>query len=97
MGVSADSVPNVTQCWHILEGNYFPGQARFSASLKLSQVLHERIGTDVVFHTLVVLRSRGESSRGFGGCPPTLQPKCPSAGANWKVFVTLVRLGLLVP
>jgi hypothetical protein len=41
-----------------------PGQAGFSASLVLSQVLRDWIGTEVVFHSLVVLRSRGESSSG---------------------------------
>ena len=33
LGVSADSVPKVTQCWCQLEGTCDPGQARFSVSL----------------------------------------------------------------
>jgi hypothetical protein len=45
-----------------------PGQAGFSASLVLSQVLRDWIGTEVVFHSPVVLRSSRESSRGPGGC-----------------------------
>jgi hypothetical protein len=36
LGVSADSVPKVTRCWHQLEGTCDPGQAGFSASLMLS-------------------------------------------------------------
>jgi hypothetical protein len=38
----------------------------FSASLVLSQVPHDWNGTEVVFHSLLVLRSRGESSRDLG-------------------------------
>jgi hypothetical protein len=53
----------VTQCWHLLEGTCDPGQAGFSASLMLSQVPRDWNGTEVVFHSPVVLRFRGESSR----------------------------------
>jgi hypothetical protein len=44
-----------------------PCSGRFSASLLLSQVPHDWIGTHVVFHSPVMLRSRGESSRECGG------------------------------
>jgi hypothetical protein len=54
----------VTQCWHRPEGPCDPGPAGFPASLMLSQVLHGWIGTEVVFHSPVVLRLHGESSRG---------------------------------
>jgi hypothetical protein len=50
------------------------GQAVFSVSLMLSQVLQDLIGREVVFHSPVVLRSRGESSRGPWVCVPT---PCP--------------------
>jgi hypothetical protein len=52
-----------------------PGLAGFSASLMLSQVQHNWIGTEVVFHSLVVQRSHGESSRDLGECPPTPCPR----------------------
>jgi hypothetical protein len=65
----------VTQCWRRLEGTYDRGQARFPASLTLSQVLRDWVGTEVVFHSPVVLRSRGESSRGPWGCPAILHPR----------------------
>jgi hypothetical protein len=57
----------VTQCWRWLEGTYAPGQAGFSASLMLSQVPHNWIWTEVVFHSPEVLRSCGEPSRDLGG------------------------------
>ena len=63
------------QCSHQLGGTCDPGQARFSDSLMLSQVLRDCIGTEVVFHSLVVLRSCGESSRGPWGCLSTLHPR----------------------
>jgi hypothetical protein len=78
------------QCWHLLEGTCDPGQAVFPASLMLSQVPSDWIGTEVVFHSLVVLRSRGESSRGTWVCPPTLCPRWPGAGADWKGLVSLL-------
>jgi hypothetical protein len=65
--LSADSVPKVTQCWRRLEGTCDPGQAGFSASLMLSQVLRYWNGTEVVFHSPVVLRSPEESFRDLGG------------------------------
>ncbi|EDL05514.1 mCG144558, partial [Mus musculus] len=65
----------VTKCWHQLEGNCDPGQSGFPASLMLSQFLSDWIGTEVVFYSLVVLRSSGESSRGPWGCLPTLCPR----------------------
>ena len=52
-----------------------PGQAGFSAFLVLSQVLRDWIGTEVVFHSAVVLRSSGESSRVPWGCLPTPRPR----------------------
>ena len=67
LGVSEDSVPKVTQCWGQPEGTCDPGQAWFSASLMLSQVLHSWIGSEVVLHSPEVLRSRGESSRDLEG------------------------------
>ena len=63
LGVSDDSMPKVTWCWCRPEGTCDPGQARFFASLMLSQVLHDWNGTEVVFHSPEVLRSCGESSR----------------------------------
>lgn len=44
-----------------------PGQARLPASLMLSQVLRNWIGTEAVFHSPEVLRSHGESFRDLGG------------------------------
>ena len=44
-----------------LEGTCDPSQAGFSASLMLSQVLRVWNGTEVVFHSQVVLRLRRES------------------------------------
>ena len=43
------------------------GQAGFPAFLMLSQVPRNWIGTEVVFHSPVVLRSRGVSCRDCGG------------------------------
>jgi hypothetical protein len=65
--VSADSAPKVTKCWCRPEGTCAPGQPGFSASLMLSQVPRNWIGTEVVFHSPEVLRSHGESSRDLGG------------------------------
>jgi hypothetical protein len=62
----------VNQCWCWQEGTCDPGQAGFPAFLTLSQVPRNWIGTEIVFHSPVVLRSHGESSRGPWGCPPTL-------------------------
>ena len=64
---SADSKPKVTLCWSLPEGTCDPGQAGFSASLMLSQVPCDWNGLEVVFHSPVVLRFRGESSRDLGG------------------------------
>jgi hypothetical protein len=44
-----------------------PWSSRFSAFLLFSQVLCDWIGTDIVFHSPVILRSCGESSRDRGG------------------------------
>jgi hypothetical protein len=90
--VSADSPLKVTLCWGRLEGTCDPGQSGFPASLMLSQVLCDWIGTEVVFHSTVVLRWCGESSRGPWGCPPTPCPRCPGAGTDWKGFVTMTIL-----
>ena len=65
--MSADSAHKVIRCWPRPEGTCDPGQARFSASLMLSQVPHDWFGTEVEFHTPVVLRLHGESSRDLGG------------------------------
>ena len=54
-GVSSNSPPKVTWSWCRLKGTSDPGQAGFSASLMLSQVPHNWIGTEVVFHSPVVL------------------------------------------
>jgi hypothetical protein len=67
LGVSTDTAPKVTRCWCQLEATWVPGQAGFSASLMLSQVLLDWNGTEVVFYSLVVLRSHGESSRDLRG------------------------------
>jgi hypothetical protein len=67
LGVSSDSEPKVTRCWCGPEGTCDPGQAGFSASLMLSQVPSNWNGTEVVFYSLVVLRSSGKSSRDLGG------------------------------
>ena len=65
--MSADSTPKLTRYWHRPEGTCDPGQSRFSASLMLSQVLCDWNGTEVVFHSLVVISSRGKSSRDVEG------------------------------
>jgi hypothetical protein len=65
--VSANSVHKVTRYWRQQEGTCDHGQAVFSASLMLSQFQHNWFGIEVVFHSPVVLRSCGESSRGLGG------------------------------
>ena len=65
----------VTKSWHLLEGTCDPGQAGFPASLMFSQVPGDWIGTEVVFHSPVVLRLCGESSRGSWGCSPTPCPR----------------------
>ena len=67
LGVSSNSAPKVTWCWCQLEGTCDPDQAGFSASLMLSQVPRDWNGTEVVFHSLVVLRLHGESSRDLEG------------------------------
>ena len=66
LGFSAVSVPEVTRCWCRLEGTCDPGQAGFSASLMLSQVPCNWIGTEVVLHSPEVLRSCGKSSKNVG-------------------------------
>jgi hypothetical protein len=43
----------VTRCWCQLKGTFDPGQARFSASLMLSQVPRDWNGTEVVFHSIL--------------------------------------------
>jgi hypothetical protein len=65
----------VAQCWCRLEGTCDPGQAKFPVFLMLSQVQCDWIGTEVVLHSLVVLRSPGESSRGPWGYLPTPCPR----------------------
>ena len=65
--VLANSKHKVTRYWHQLEGTCDPGQAGFSASLMLSQFPLDWNGTEVVFHSPVVLRTSGESSRDLGG------------------------------
>jgi hypothetical protein len=67
LGVSANSVPQVTRCWCRMEGTCDSGQVRFSASLMLSQVPRDWNGTEVVLHSLVVLRSHRESCRDLEG------------------------------
>jgi hypothetical protein len=67
LGVSADSTPKVTRCWCWPEGSCDSGQAWFSASLMLSQVPSDWNGTEVVFHSPVVLRSCADSFRDLGG------------------------------
>jgi hypothetical protein len=92
--VSANSAPKVTQCWQQPEGTCDPGnpdQARFPASLILSQVLCDWIGTEVVFHSLVVLRSHGESSRGPWGFPPTMCPEGTSDPGQAGFLASLIQ------
>jgi hypothetical protein len=72
--VSANTAPKVTWCCRQLEGTCDPVQAGFPASLMLSQVPRDWIGTEVVFYSLVVLRSHGESSRGPWWCLLTPHP-----------------------
>ena len=67
LGVSDNSEHKVARYWRQVEGTCDPGQAGFSASLMLSQVLHDWIETEVVFHSPEVLRLCGESSRDLGG------------------------------
>jgi hypothetical protein len=65
VGVPADSVLLMTACWPLFEGTCAPGH-KFSASLLLSQVPHNWIGTGVVFHSPVIL-DREESPLGTLG------------------------------
>ena len=62
-----------------------------------SQVPHDWIGVDAVFHSPEVLRSRGGSCGGSCGCPETPRVKNPRAGMDRKVLVTLIRPGFLLP
>jgi hypothetical protein len=98
LGVSSDSSPRWSGAG---AGTCDPGQAGFTASLMLSQVLPDWNGTEVVLHSSVVLSSRGESSRHLSWhCPPTPCPRCfPNAVLvphNWNgtevVFHSLVVL-----
>ena len=81
LGFSTDCA-QVTKCWCRPEGTCDPGQSGVPASLMLSQVPLNWIGTEVVFYSPVVLRSREESSRGPWGCLSTPHLRCPGAGAN---------------
>jgi hypothetical protein len=65
LGVSMDSTPKVTWCCCQPEWNCDPGH-NFCFPM-LSQVLHDWNAIEVVFHSLVVLRSHGESSRDLRG------------------------------
>ena len=67
LGVSTDSVPKLTHCLHQLERICDPGEAVFSASLILSMVPRNWIGTEVEFHSPEVLRLHGDSPRDLGG------------------------------
>jgi hypothetical protein len=60
-------------------------------------VVHTCLLADVVLHSPGVLRSLGDSSRDLGGCLMTPCTRCPSAGADQKGLVTLVRPGFLLP
>jgi hypothetical protein len=78
---------HVTKCWHQWEGTCYPGQARFPASLTLSQVPCDWIGTEVVFCSWVVLRSHGESSRGpTMGVSAYSTPKVTRCWRSYKVW-----------
>jgi hypothetical protein len=92
-------------CWFRAQGDLVfvptrmdlcPWSGRFSASLLLSQVPRNWIGTDVLFHSPVILRSSGESSRDRGGCPLTLCPRWPSAGADQKDILLHIFMLCLV-
>ena len=83
----------------LMEGICDPGQAGFSASLMLSQVPCDWIGTEVVFYSPVVLRSRGNSSRVPWGCLPTLRPGDPvlvPTGRAQSCFLSLRILHIAV-
>lgn len=66
-GVSTDSVPRVTLCWYQPEEICDLGLAGFSAFLMLSQVPCDWNGTEVLFHSQVVLSSHEESSQDLEG------------------------------
>jgi hypothetical protein len=56
----------VTWCLRCPESTCDPGQAGVTASLMLSKFQRDWNGIEVVFHSPVVLRSRGEFSRELG-------------------------------
>lgn len=65
LGLSATS-PKMTWCWCWPDRTCDPVQGGFSASLMLSQVPSNCNGTEVMFHSLDVLRSHQESSKDLG-------------------------------
>ena len=67
---------------------------RFSASLLLSQVPQDCIGTHAVFHSPEILRLCGKSSGDCWGCLPILCPRWPGAGAYRKGLVWTLFLSL---
>jgi hypothetical protein len=93
LGVVCRICAQVTQCWCWPEGTSDPGQDGFPASVMQSQVLSNWIGREVVFHSLVVLRSHEESSRGPWGCLLTLCPRWPGAGTQFYIF--LIKYSML--
>jgi hypothetical protein len=54
------------------------------ASLQLALACHDWFGTDVVFHSLVILRSHGESS---GDHPLSSCPRWPGTGADQNSYI----------
>ena len=75
LGVSADSVPKVTSAGADRKGLVTLVSPGFLLlQLMLSQVPSDWIGTEVVFHSPEVLRSRGECS-GYLGASADSGPK----------------------
>ena len=62
-----------------------------------SQVPHDWIGADGVFHSPEVLGSRGGSCVGPCRCPETPWARNPGAAVDRKGLVPLIRPGYLLP
>ena len=74
----------------LTRGDLCPSSGWFSASLMLSQVLHDWIGTNVVFSSPVILRSCGEKKNKDQSVdtPPLLRTgnKTPMEGVTETKF-----------
>jgi hypothetical protein len=85
LGVSGNSARKEPWGWSGPEGTCAPDQAGLSPSLvNESQVLHDWIGADAVFHSPEVLGSREGSCVGPCGCPDTPRARHPDAGVDRK-------------